>query len=216
MTNETLPWNKIKKDYVQGIADEEGLKKFPTYKKLAEKYNTTEGTIKNVGGPEKWSAKRKSYKVNVTKKALEKKSQGKVTSKNIDNNEVEEAAEFDAESIVQSDELFNGTGEKLREAVDTEIDRIVEGKIYLYSTKNGPVYGVPRNAAYLLMNLGKALESAQKVTKTAFGEPSNIEETRGTVKHEMSDFSNDERERIKELARGLTKPDNPKQQNSDS
>ena len=53
MTNEILLWDKIKKGYVLGIIDDNGLKKFPTYKKLAEKYNTTEGTIKNVGGPEK-------------------------------------------------------------------------------------------------------------------------------------------------------------------
>jgi len=198
--------NKIDKDLVRGYRDEEGKKVYPEVKDAADWYNVSYSSLRKKVGKLNWQDRRTDYIAKVNRKVQEKK--------NLNDEEISEA---EAEAIVVEDYHFNNAANKLRRAIVTEIEKIVDGKIYLYSTKDGsPVYGTPRNAGYLLMNLGKALESAQKVSKLAAGEPNNIDETRGTVKHEMSDFSNDERERIKELARGLTKPDNPKQQNSDS
>jgi len=43
MTTKEIPWTKIKKDYVLGTIDNNGLKHFPTYKELSKKYNVSEG-----------------------------------------------------------------------------------------------------------------------------------------------------------------------------
>lgn len=116
----------MKKDYVYGLIDDNGLKRFPTYNDLSEKYNVSEGTIKNKGSKEKWSAKRKSHKIKVTKKVLEKKSNEPVIPSEVEDPEAEEAAEHDAESIIIADDNFEATGEKLRKIIDKNLDVMIE------------------------------------------------------------------------------------------
>lgn len=152
MTKTPVPWDKINKDYVQGIPDKHGTKTFPTFDELSEIYPAKPGTIRNKASKEKWSQQRKNYKWKVTKKANEKKCNQQVLD---DPGDDDEAAEFDAENIVKSDKSFEETGEDLRIAVQNNL------KIYIANNLNSP---------YHLKMLGDALSSAQSVVKTAQGE----------------------------------------------
>lgn len=154
MTKQKIPWDNIRKDYVLGITDKNGLKTFPTYEILSENYNVALGTIKNRGSKEKWTQQRKSHKVKVTKKVIEKKSHSPEIV-DIDEVEADEAAEYDAENIVISDANFEETGEKLRQAVQADLET------YLNFGVSNP---------YHLKMLGDALSSAQSVVKAAQGE----------------------------------------------
>lgn len=151
MTSTKTDWDPIRKDYVLGIIDDNGLKTFPTHTQLSETYNVALGTIKNKASKEKWSQQKKSHKLKVTKKVIEKKSH----NPNVDPEEEEEASEYDAETIVQSDADFEETGEKLRQAVKLDLEA------YIQKGVSNP---------YHLKMLGDALGSAQSVVKTAQGE----------------------------------------------
>ena len=108
MTTKEIDWEPITKDYVLGITDNDGLKRFPTHKQLSEKYEVPLGTIKNKSSDEEWSLQKKSHKLKVTRKAIEKKSHAPT---GMDPEEEEEAAEYDAEAIIQSKERLEKTGE---------------------------------------------------------------------------------------------------------
>ncbi len=157
----------IELEMIHGYRDEDGKKKYPTLKGSAEWYNVSYDSLKKIAPDWKWKQKRKDQKAKVARKTAQKKKS-------------EEISESEAEEIIVEAFKFNKTANKLRRASDIEIDKIIDGKIYLYSTKDGEeVYGTPKNAAYLLMNLGRSLESAQKVSLTSAGEPSEISKIDG-------------------------------------
>lgn len=156
MTKEQINWKPIKKDYILGVIDNNGLKHFPTSNELAKNYPPSEGTIRNKASEEKWMEQRKSHKFKVTKKAIEKKCH---VPSGMDPKEEEEAVEHDAEAIVKSDEDCEATGEKLRQLVELSIDND------LTHVKAGGYV-----KAYNLKMYGDALSSAQGVIKAAQGE----------------------------------------------
>ncbi|UTB32732.1 MAG: hypothetical protein NKF70_00130 [Methanobacterium sp. ERen5] len=167
--------DEIKKGMIQGYKDNEGTKVWPTLKKSAKYYNISYDALRQIAKDWDWREERKKWKIYVHRKSLEiKKNMGKC--------EDESACEAEAEELVINDIAYNSSASRLRVAVDLEVTRIIDGNCYLYSTKDGnPVYGVPSNAAYRLMNLGKSLESAQKVAKLAAGEPSDIQKIEGAA-----------------------------------
>lgn len=174
-TKSTIPaelQTTIKKGMIQGYKDDEGTKIYPSLKDTAKYYKISYDALRQLAKDWNWKQERQIYKDQVHRKYLEKKKS-------------EEMSEAEAEELVIKDKEYNDTASKLRNTIDSEITRIAEGKIFLYFNKKSgePVYGVPKNAAYLLMNLGKALESAHKTAKLAAGEPSEISKVEGTVKY---------------------------------
>ncbi len=160
MTNDEIDWKQIQKDYVLGITDDNGIKKFPSYDDLATKYKVSSGTLRNVGGPEKWSQQRKNRKLKVTRKAIQKKShKAEIIAAGIDPKDVEEASNYDAELIVASDETYEKRGEKLGLLCELTIDNLTA------SIKKGGYV-----KAYELKMIGEALKSSFEVVKLAQGE----------------------------------------------
>lgn len=159
---------KIDNDLVRGYRDNEGKKVYPEVKDAADWYNVSYASLRKKVGKLNWQERRKDYIRKVNKKVEDKKQQND-----------EEISEAEAEAIVVEDYQFNEAANKLRRATVKEIEKIIDGKVVLFVTKEGvEIKGVPKNAAYQLMNAGKALESAQKISKTAAGEPSEINETK--------------------------------------
>lgn len=150
MTSTETVWENARKEYVQGITQDDQTKHFPTYNEVAKKYDLALGTVKNKGSTEKWPEQRKRYKFKVTKKAQEKKGHD---LPGMDPDELDAAAEIDAEAIIQEDEEFEKTGSGLRDLVQEQID-LLKGK---------PAMVNP----YHLKMLGDALSSAQGVVKAA-------------------------------------------------
>ena len=154
----------ITNELIRGYWDEDGIKIYPTVKEAAEWHNVAYSTLRIKVGKLNWKQKRADYQTKVKHKVAEKKEKND-----------EEISEAEAEAIVVEDHLFNQAANKLRRATVKEIEKIIDGEVVLFITKDGEeITGVPKNAGYHLMNLGKALESAQKVSKTAAGEPSEI------------------------------------------
>jgi DNA-binding transcriptional regulator YhcF (GntR family) len=160
----------IDKDLVRGYRDEEGKKVYPTVKEAANYYKVSYNTLRRKVGKLNWEQRRKDYVAKVRTKVAEKKQRND-----------EEISEAEAEAIVVEDYHFNEAANKLRRAAVKEIDKLLDEDVVLFVTKEGEVVkGTPKNAGYHLMNLGKALESAQKISKTAAGEPAEINETRNS------------------------------------
>lgn len=167
---EEINWNQIRKEYIQGITQKDQTKKFPTYKELAKQYPVALGTIKNKASEENWGEQKKRYKYRVTKKVQEKKGHD---LDGMDPAEVDEAAELDAEQIIQSKSRFEGTGEDLRKAVQKQVD----------SANTHP----ERTNPYHLKMLGDALKSALDVVANAQDEiiERNKTEIEGNVKTDV-------------------------------
>lgn len=143
--------NKIEEDMVRGYYNEEGIKTYPKLTEAAEWYNVSYDSLKQKARTWNWKQRRKNYQNKVKRKVAEKKKD-------------EEVSESEAEEIVVNDYKFNQAANKLRRAAVKELDNILDGKI-------------TKSVGYHLMNIGKSLESAQKISKTAAGEPSEISET---------------------------------------
>jgi tRNA nucleotidyltransferase (CCA-adding enzyme) len=170
----------IDRDLVRGYRDEEGNKIYPKVKEAAEWYKVSYNTLRRKVGPLNWEQRRKDYVAKVRTKVAEKKQRND-----------EEISEAEAEAIVVEDFDFNEAANKLRRAAVKEIEKITDGKLVVAVTKEGGlIFGTPKNAAYYLMNAGKALESAQKISKTAAGEPSEISKVEGKTENTYSDKFN--------------------------
>jgi len=170
----------IDRDLVRGYRDEEGNKIYPKVKEAAEWYKVSYNTLRRKVGPLNWEQRRKDYVAKVRTKVAEKKQRND-----------EEISEAEAEAIVVEDYHFNEAANKLRRAAVKEIEKITEGKLVVAVTKEGDlIFGTPKNAAYYLMNAGRALESAQKISKTAAGEPSEISKVEGKTENTYSDKFN--------------------------
>lgn len=140
---------------IYGYKDDEGKKVYPTLKDAAKWYKVSYDSLKQKARKWNWKQKREDHKVKVARKVKEKK-------------ESERISESEAEDIVVNDSEFNDAANKLRRAAVKELDRIIDGS-------------VNKSVGYHLMNIGKALESAQKVSKTAAGEPSEITSVQGDI-----------------------------------
>lgn len=170
---------RIEEDMVFGYEDKEGKKQYPTLKSSAEWYEVSYDVLRQIAKTWNWRQRRKDHQLKVSQKIKEKKKSERLC---------DEKSEAEAEAIVVDDYRFNKAANKLRRVTVKQIEKIEKGEVYLYSDKEGnPVYGTPKNASYLLMNCGKSLESAQKVSKTAAGEPSEIKKVEGKVENTYSD-----------------------------
>lgn len=58
-----LPWEAIRKEYVEGQRDSRGGVIYPTQDELARKYTCGFGTIKARAQQERWAAARKAYQM---------------------------------------------------------------------------------------------------------------------------------------------------------
>lgn len=147
--------DKIKNDMIYGYRNEDGEKQYPTLKQAANQYQVSYDSLKQKARKWQWKQKRKDYLTKVKRKVEEKRKSEKLS-------------ESEAEDIVVEDVKFNNVANKLRRAADKELDRIIDGS-------------VNKSVGYHLMNIGKALESAQKISKTAAGEPSEITSVQGDI-----------------------------------
>ena len=164
---------KIEKEMVRGYDDDKGVKQYPTLKKAAGYHNVSYDALRQKARKWKWKVRRTEYQEEVSRKVQEKK-------------EIEIESEREAEKIVVEDVKFNKAANLIQQAVTKTANIILEEKAVIAVTKEGEVIrGIPKNAAYQLMNLGKALEAAQKVSKTAAGEPAEINETRSNSRMEF-------------------------------
>lgn len=144
---------KIKHDLIYGYYDEKGTKQYPTIKEAAEWYKVSYDSLRHAARPWNWKQERADHKNRVHRKVTQKKAEQK-----------EQISELEAEKIVVEDAKFNQAANMLRRAVVNELKAIASGKVV-------------KSLGYQLQNLGKALESAQKVSKTAAGEPSEYTES---------------------------------------
>jgi hypothetical protein len=143
----------IKHDMIYGYKDKEGTKKYPKLTEAAKWYNISYDALKQKAKDWKWRQKREDYKNKLARKLAEKR-------------ESEKLSESEAEEIIVNDSKFNNVANKLRRAANKELDRIINGE-------------VNQSIGYHLMNIGRSLESAQKVSKVAAGEPSEISKVDG-------------------------------------
>jgi ribosomal protein S25 len=60
MSNRTIDWEKIYRDYITGI-DKDGVVEFPTLKDLSEKYHVALITVLKHSAKEKWPEARKQF-----------------------------------------------------------------------------------------------------------------------------------------------------------
>lgn len=164
----------IEEEMIFGYKDKDGNKQYPTLKSSAEWYKVSYDVLRQLAKEWNWRKRRNDHNQKVKKKVAAKKKS-------------EERSEDEAEAIVVDDYRFNKAANKLRRAAVKEIEKIADGELVIGVTKEGEkILGTPKNAAYYLMNAGKALESAQKISKTAAGEPSEINETRSNGQMELS------------------------------
>lgn len=140
--------NKIKHDMIYGYLDDDGKKTYPTLIDASKWYIVSYDSLKQKARKWNWKQKKKDHIDRVRRKVEEKKKSEKIS-------------ESEAEAIVVDDVRFNRAANKLRRAAVLELDNILSGDLH-------------RSVGYHLMNIGKALESAQKISKTAVGEPSEI------------------------------------------
>lgn len=157
--------DQIKDDMIFGYYDDDGTKQYPTLKAASEWFKVDYDSLRQKARKWNWQKKRKEHKKKVSKTVEKKKS--------------EAICESEAEAIVVNDVKFNEAAELLREVSVKELQDIKDGKQVIRVLDDGTkVLGVQK-AGYQLMNLGKALESAQKVSKIAAGEPSDIQKLEG-------------------------------------
>ena len=175
--------NTIKYDLIYGYRDEDGKKIYPSVKDASEWYNVSYDSLRRPAGKWNWKQKRKDEQRKISQKVKEKEKS-------------EQICEAEAEAIIVNNAKYNDGANLLRRATVIEIQKIIDGEVVLYTTKEGDVKGVPRNALYLLHMGGKALESAQKVSMTAAGETTerskleieaniNVDERRESLKEKM-------------------------------
>ncbi len=166
--------DKIKQDMIYGYHDNEGKKTYPKLTDAANWYKVSYQSLKKKAGKWKWKQKREDHIAKVNRKVAEKKKS-------------EELSESEAEEIVVNDAKFNDAANLLRRATVQEIQNIMDGTA---DFKGG--------IGYQLMNCGRALESAQKISKTAAGEPSDIQKVQGQIdtehryKHTIEMIGSDE------------------------
>lgn len=132
----------IETDLIYGIMQDNGSRKYLNLKESSEYYNVDYVALRRVAGKWDWKHKRERYRTKVDQKVEEKKS------------------EYDAECIVQSDQKFESTGEKLRQLIELNLDK----DIRTMQTDDGWI------KPYNLKMYGDALSSAQAVIKNAQGE----------------------------------------------
>lgn len=163
--------DQIKIEMIRGYYDKEDKKIYPTLKQAAEWHNTSYDSLKQKARKWSWKKKREDYKRKVSQKVAEKK-------------ETEKISDLEAEEIVVDDLKFNNAATLLRRAATKEIQKILDGDQILKVLDDGTIIKGVKSGGYQLMNLGKALESAQKISKTAAGEPSEITKTETDLKSE--------------------------------
>lgn len=168
---------EIKIKIIQGYYDENGKKIYPSLKEAARLYDVSYRALREEAPSWNWREERRKYQSEVARKIREKKDPDLLS---------------DVESIliVVNDVEFAKTASKLREAVNKQLDKIIGGE-------------TGKSTSYHLMNLGKALESAQKVAKTAAGEPSNIQQVRAAQDVKLDITDDDFMEKEIEFAKKL-------------
>lgn len=124
----------LKEEYIYGTITEDGTTSFKTYKELSNKHDFSLDSIKKQGKKEGWPALREDYSTKTALKTLEKKSS------------------VSAAEIVQSDDKFKTTANRIRRCVDDQLNNN------------------PKLRSSDLLNLSVALNNAQKIEKIAQGE----------------------------------------------
>lgn len=125
---------KIKEEYIYGTISDDGTTEFNSYDIICDKHDFSKSSAKRVGKDEHWTALRKDYRAKTELKVLEKKSS------------------VSAAEIVQSDDKFKSTANRIRRCVDDQLNNN------------------PKLRSSDLLNLSVALNNAQKIEKVAQGE----------------------------------------------
>lgn len=129
-------WETIRKQYIQGIRQENGDKTYPTLQELCNTHGCALGTIGDRAKKEEWKTQRRKFSERIRKKVDEKKS------------------EIEADDIVESDAKFESTGEKLRKLVDKKIN------IFLDTPRDVRAYDI-KNLGDALRSAQEVVKTAQ-------------------------------------------------------
>jgi len=187
---------RIEQEMIFGYKDENQIKQYPTLKSSAEWHDVSYDVLRQLARRWNWRQKRKDHKKKVSQKVKEKRKS-------------EEISESEAEEIIVDDFKFNRSANKLRREADKQLELLGKGEVVLKVLEDGTlITGRPSNAPYQLMNIGKALESAQKVSKIAAGEPNEISKKQidGTINSEPIDEFNKIMDNALEKAKDSSEP----------
>jgi hypothetical protein len=178
-------WETIKRQYIQGIKQEDGSRLDPSYEDIVKIHGCSKSSISrhstdDEDGP--WEDQRKRYRNKVNTKTIEKKS------------------EIEAETIVESDLKFEVRGEKLGKAVELKIDECIE--IMECKDPENEKYD-PNDKRFVKASdfkyLGDGLRDAQETVKVAQGENT------ANIGVKLMDVDDEERKLIKQLADDLAR-----------
>lgn len=166
--NNNYNWETIKRQYIQGIKQENGTKKYPSYQDLSNTHGCSKGAITNHSNKDPngtWEEQRERYLNKVEQKVEEKKT------------------ELDAENIVEDDLQCESMGRKIIRIVNKKLDQLEQ---QLDNDKY--VSGID------ILNTTTAGKNGQDIIKIAQGEITN----RIKVEGGLNGFAQAIREGLKE------------------
>ena len=160
MGQSKYPWEQIKTEYVEGIADENGNVHFPTLQELEDKYGMAGSTIRGRAAQEDWATEKNIYQTKLRQKKQEKKVEELARK----------AAEFDSEVLKVADAAV----------------KHIQGHFLAAQDRLRESRGREPMALARLEALSKALERYQKIGRLALGEITESYGYQGQVeqKHE--------------------------------
>ena len=133
---------EIETEAIYGNIDDEGKLNYRSIKQLAKDYSIDYDNLRKKAGKGKWLSKRKASTTKIAQKVDDKK------------------CEYNAQKIVQSDDKFISTAEKMRMAIDIQLDQILEAQ------QDPDKWVKSSDFKYI----GDGLKAVQDVIKTAQGD----------------------------------------------
>lgn len=144
---------QIRQEYIQGIADDDGVRKYPSMRELSRNHGTTANTISRWAREGDWLNKRQEFQDQLTKKISEKKV----------NKLAEQASQFDKNCLTIANGMISEVGRRLQENLSA-----IRG--------DGNTVALE---IYQIKDLSQIALNGQKLGKLALGEASEIH--KGTI-----------------------------------
>lgn len=149
-------WETIEEEYIYGYIDDEGQRIFPSITVLSKRHNIPRGTVGSRAVKGKWEHKKNSTSNRIKQKVNEKKT------------------EYEAESIIQSDDKFQDAGELIRRVAKKKLEQLesdIDSKEFVRSID--------------IMNAANSVRIGQEIVKTAQGEILNRNQLETDNKHRL-------------------------------
>ncbi len=174
--NDKANWEPIKRDYVEGVQQEDGTITWPSLAQLSEEYDVSRSTLGKRAANEDWQTQKNMYRTKVESKRREKKSEHLAS----------EAAQFDIDVF------------KIAKASVSHVQaHFLRAQQEL--VESGGRKAMPTT---YLNSLTIALERAQRIGRLALGEPLEVPgvESEGDKYYLIQEIISDDKlaERIRE------------------